>query len=371
MVDHLDHAARQRLRGERKCAQHDETHVRHRRIGDESLQVGLHRRRDRTVDDADDGEGEPERSTPERRFGEQVQPETQQAIGAEFQHHPGQHDRSGGGRLRVGVRQPGVQRHQRHLHRERNGEREEQPSSGRRSEVRSFGDLDEVEGGVTEVLAGDRHRRNEPDQHEGRAEHREQEELGGRVDPLLVPPTGDEEVHRHEHDLEEDEEHEQVEAEEAAHHARLQQQQPSEVRLLIVVRVDADDGKREQHAGEHHEEQRDAVDAEVPRDTPRLDPRVLRDELEAGVAGLERRHQPHRHRQRAHGGQQRDDLGELGPCLRHEHDEQRADHRHEDQCGEDRERNRSRFGCQHHRIPRITTNHPSSSTTPMPMMPAY
>ena len=51
--------------------------------------------------------------------------------------------------------------------------------------------------------------------------------------------------------------------------------------------------------------------------------------------------------------------------------QQRADHRHEDQGREDRERDRSRFGCQHHRIPRITTNQPSSSTTPMPMIPAY
>ena len=133
------------------------------------------------------------------------------------------------------------------------------------------------------VVAGQEHRRDDPDEHERRAEHREQEELQRRVLPALVAPPADEEVHRHEHDLEEDEEHEQVEAEEAAHHAGLEQQQPGEVRLLVVMWVGAEDGEREQHAGQHDEEQRDPVDAEVPRDAPLLDPRVLRDELEPGV----------------------------------------------------------------------------------------
>ena len=60
------------------------------------------------------------------------------------------------------------------------------------------------------------HRRgDDADEHERRAEHREEEELRGRVDAVVVAPATDEEVHRHEHDLEEDEEQEQVEAEEA------------------------------------------------------------------------------------------------------------------------------------------------------------
>ena len=82
-----------------------------------------------------------------------------------------------------------------------------------------------------------------------------------------------------------------------------------------MVRVDADDDEREQHAGEHDEEQRDAVDAEVPRDAPRRDPRVLADELEAGVAGVERDEQPDAERGGDHAGEQRDELDQLGAAL--------------------------------------------------------
>ena len=100
---------------------------------------------------------------------------------------------------------------------------------------------DEVERQLADaVVAGEEGGGDDADEHERRPEHREQEELHRRVTPALVAPAADEEVHRHEHDLEEDEEHEQVEAEEAAHHAGLEQQQPGEVRLVVVVRVGAD-----------------------------------------------------------------------------------------------------------------------------------
>ena len=138
-----------------------------------------------------------------------------------------------------------------------------------------LGDLDQVERDLAVVGLGQHGRGDDADQHERRADHREQEELRGRVDAVVVAPAADEEVHRHEHDLEEHEEQEQVEADEAAHHAGFEQQHPRQVALVVVVRVDAGDHQREQHAGEHDQEQRDAVDAEVPRDAPRLDPRVL------------------------------------------------------------------------------------------------
>ena len=136
--------------------------------------------------------------------------------------------------------------------------------------------VDEVERDLADaVAAAEQHRGEDADEHERRAEHREQEELRRRVHPVAVAPAADEEVHRHEHDLEEDEEHEQVEAEERAHHPGLEQEHPGEVRLLVVVRVGGEERQREQDPGEHDEQQRDAVDAEVPGDAPVLDPRVL------------------------------------------------------------------------------------------------
>ena len=284
---------------------------------------------------------------------------------------PRQHDRAGGRRLGVCVGQPRVQREERDLDSERDGEREEQPTSGRGGEVGTLGDLDEIERDTTEIVAGDPCRCDEAHQHERRTEHRVEEELRRCVLAALVAPPADEEVHRHEHDLEEDEEEEQVEAEERPHHAGLQHQHPGEIRLLVMMRIDAGDHDRKQQSGQDHHEQRDAVDAEVPADSPLLDPRVLGHELESAVGGLERGEQPDAHRGRDDRREQCDQLRELGTRSCGEQHTERARDRHEDQCRENRKGARCATCRQHHRIPRITTNHVSSSTTPTPMIAAY
>ena len=93
-------------------------------------------------------------AAPPRGLGEQVDAEAQQAVGAELQHHAGEDDRAARRRLGVGVGQPRVQREDRHLDGERDGEGEEQPSAGRRREVGLVGDLDEVERDVADVALG-------------------------------------------------------------------------------------------------------------------------------------------------------------------------------------------------------------------------
>ena len=83
----------------------------------------------------------------DRRLGEQVEAEAQEAVGAELQHDAGQDHRAGRGRLGVRVGQPRVQREQRHLDRERDGEGEEQPARGGAGDDRlAVGERDEVEG---------------------------------------------------------------------------------------------------------------------------------------------------------------------------------------------------------------------------------
>ena len=69
---------------------------------------------------------------------------------------------------------------------------------------------------------------------------------------------------------------------------------PRRVGLGIVLGLHAPQRQREEQAGEHDEEQRDPIDAQVPRDPERLDPVVLRDELEAVVVHVELGHEPHR-----------------------------------------------------------------------------
>ena len=61
--------------------------------------------------------------------------EAQQSVGAHLQHHGRQHHGTGGGRLHVRIGQPGVQREQRNLDRERDEERQEQPELFARREI--------------------------------------------------------------------------------------------------------------------------------------------------------------------------------------------------------------------------------------------
>ena len=131
----------------------------------------------------------------------------------------------------------------------------------------------------------------------------------------------------------------------------LEQQHPRQVPLVVVVRIDADDDQREQHAGQHDEEQRDAVDAEVPRDAPRLDPRVLADELEAGVGRVERRQRPDASARRS--ARWPDSAASLI------HSGRRLDSSVTSSAPDGRDDARAcvRIGKLHQRIPRTTTNH--------------
>ncbi len=411
VVDHLEHTALDALAGEGEGAQGDEAEVGDRGVGDEPLDVLLHRGHHGAVEDADDAEGDEHGGEEVRRVGEQVEPEAHEAVRAQLEHHAGQDHRAGGGGLGVGVGQPGVQREQRHLDREREREGEEDPPRrlpvGRVPRVTCverglvdlagvhgglglgqglgtvLGDGDEVEGqlvgvaddllelgeavevGLGDLGAGaeadvdvllqegelvalglgplelgvlvEEGQRQDADQHQGRAEHRVQEELQRRVDALAVAPPADEEVHRHEHDLEEDEEQEQVEGAEGADAPGLQEQQPGVVRLGVLLGGDRHEGEREQHARQHDQEQRDAVHAEVPLDAELLDPDVHRLELEAGLAGVERAEHPQREGAGGRGEQQRHGAEQLGPACGQDREEQRPGQGHEDRRRQQRE----------------------------------
>ena len=155
VVHHLHHAALDALGGEGEGAEDDEAEVGDRRVGDEPLQVALHRGDDGAVEDADHAEGHHRGREPHRGLGEEVEAEANEPVGAELQHDAGQDHGARGGGLGVGVGQPGVQREQRHLDRERDGEREEDPSDRRPvegvgaggvvGEVLGLGDVHEVE----------------------------------------------------------------------------------------------------------------------------------------------------------------------------------------------------------------------------------
>ena len=88
-------------------------------------------------------------------FGEHRDGDADVAVGAELEQHRGQDDRALGGRLGVGVGQPGVEREQRHLDAEadEHAAEDEQLAAAHDAGTGRVGQLDHVEG--AEQLTGD------------------------------------------------------------------------------------------------------------------------------------------------------------------------------------------------------------------------
>src|SRR5205823_5513280 len=113
------------------------------------------------------------------------------------------------------------------------------------------------------VATDQRDQGQDPDQQEGGADHGVDEELQRGVDPVLVTPSPDEEVHGDEGQLEEEEEQEQVQGEERSDAAGLEQQHPRDVALHVVVDVGPDQRQWEQQGRQQDEEERDAGEADL------------------------------------------------------------------------------------------------------------
>ena len=263
MVEHQEHATGQALGAEGDGAERDEADLGQRGVGHQPLQVTLGAGDDGTVDDPDDGQGEQQRRQRLRGLGEQAEVEADDPVGAQLGQHAREQHRALLGRLRVGVGRPGVQREERRLDREGRREGQEEKDLRRRRQVRLH-QRAEREGEVVELRLVDEGEGKDPDEQEGRAEERVEEELDRGVGPPLVPPTRDDEVGGHERQLEHEEEHDEVEGQEAPHHGGLEQEDPGEVDPAVLAVAPEDDGQREEHSGEQHQEDGDAVHPEVP-----------------------------------------------------------------------------------------------------------
>ena len=335
-----DHAEDRRVDAEareRRDAEHHEPHVRDGGERDEALHVGLREAAERAVDDADDGQSADPGRPLARRGREDGDRDAHEAVGAELQQDRREDHRPLGGRLRVGVGEPGVEREHRDL------DREADEHAGEDPELRGAGDagplLHEVRDG--EALGpGLEEQREEADEHQRRAEHGVEEELERRILALLAAPDADEEVHREEHDLEEDEEEDEVLCDERARHAGLEHEEEREERLGIagardvVERVDRHEERHDRAEGVQREA--DAVDAHEVRALDDRDPVGLGDELHRpGGAVVEPREGQHGERRRGRRGGERDRAD-------------RALHgaRHDEECEDARER-QERAGAEH------------------------
>ena len=137
---------------------------------------------------------------------------------------------------------------------------------------------------VERIRLGQEEHGQEAENHQRRAEQREQEELDGRIAPVLAAPHTDHEVHRQQDNLEEHEEEDEVLGEECADHSRLEDQYESEERLGISRLGDVveaiDDAQRHNRQREQHERKRYAVYADDIPAIDDIDPAIVDGELE-------------------------------------------------------------------------------------------
>ena len=309
-----------------------EAHVGDRRIGDQLLDVGLTEGDQRGVDDGDHAEGEDQRREQVRGLREHRQREAQEAVAAHLQQDARQDDRAGGRRLDVGVGQPGVHRPHRHLHREGGEEGQPQPGLQMLVElvVHELGDR----GG-----ARDADHDQDGRQHQHRAEQGVEEELVGRVDPVLAAPDADDQEHRHQAEFEEQVEQHQVQRAEHADDQGLEDQERGHIgrHPLVDREPRGRDADRHQERGQQHEQDRDPVHAHAV--VQAREPGVVFHELEAGVGRVVPQHQQQRQREGRERGHQGDPLhGADGLLvLMRTEQAQQDDGRHADQRREGRQ----------------------------------
>ena len=226
VVHHLEDRSLQALRREGENPQHHESEVGHRSVRDQLLGIGLHGRHPRGVHDPDQPEQQDDRdhASVHRGARKEGDREAQEPVDAHLQEDPRQDHGSCRRSFHVGVRQPRVQREQRHLDGEGQPEGAEEPQLESRWN-REAKEVGVGEGGLAELLLVQVDERDDRHQHEQRAGGREQEELHRRVDPALPAPDADDHVHRDQHHLPEHVEQEEVERHEDTQHAHHQDEE--------------------------------------------------------------------------------------------------------------------------------------------------
>ena len=279
MGQHLDHRALQGLLAAGVDADQHEAHVRDAGERHQALDVGLGEGQEGSVEDADQAQGHGDRRELGRGVREQRQGEAQQAVGRGLQQDARQVHGTCGRRLGVSVRQPGVERHHRQLHREGDEEAQHQEvlDAGRQFGLEQVA---VVEGDHASAVVVDQHQAEDRHQHDQAAGLGEDEELGRRVDAGLlavggaVTPERDEEVHRHQHHFPEEEEQEQVQGQEHADHAAEDphQVEVEEADVALDLFPRAQHRQHAEQAGEQDHQQRQAVEGQVDADAEALDP---------------------------------------------------------------------------------------------------
>ena len=114
-------------------------------------------------------------------------------------------------------------------------------------------------------------------EHQQPASLGEQEELDCRVDPALVPPDGDQEIHGNQHQFPEEEEQEEIERQEDADDARQGQHQieMEEAHALGDLAPGGEHRHDAEPEGQKDQQQAQAIQAEMKPDAELRNPRPI------------------------------------------------------------------------------------------------
>ncbi len=317
MIEHLQHRAVSRQDGVLKVlrpaldillpisqrghrqAQHDEAHVVDRTVSHQPLDVILAEGGKGPQDHAQDRQDGEER----RRVGveaeyvdlrnpdirEERDHQPQETVSAQLQHDTCQQHRACRRRFAVRIRQPGVERPDRHFDGEgdKEGDKgqpldrlnrhaQETRADGARQRGPDLRKLRDVEGRVSQYdrrCPANQLRRQQEAQ---RAAQRVDNKLGRGILPVRAAPLVDQEVHRHQAEFPEEEEDHQVQRDEDAHQPGLEKEDQGQVHVGPVFDLPTDQhGQRGQDARQQHQHRADAVNADVPGRAQQVKPAGL------------------------------------------------------------------------------------------------
>ena len=260
---HLQHSAGAGGFGHHAEGEEHQAAVRHRRVGVDVLQVGLHASGEGAVDHGDSRQHEEDPAQFVGGLGQEVHGNAETAVTTELHEHTGVEHRNGRGGGGVTIGRPCVEGEECAEHTEADeGHREPKQLPVVGNGVRAagvVGDLDDVH----RVTAGAVEDAEDTTHQEGRTTHEHEGELHRGVFFSTGSPHADEEIHGNERDFIEHEHGEHVNRDEKAEHAHRKQGEPKEIFLGEGLQLprskrtgEDDDGREEQHG------YTDAVDAD-------------------------------------------------------------------------------------------------------------
>jgi len=222
--------------------------------------------------------------------------DAEETVEAHLRHHRREEHRHAGRRFGVGGREPGMKGEERNFDREaeqHSGEDEPRPGLAK---LRGEGAVGAQRGELGEIERADGgEERGEAGEHERAATDRVDDKLirgagGGGIAAGAggAAPEFDEEEGGNEAEFPEDEPVEEIEREEDAERGALEKKEEKMKSARIAGFVaGSEERQRRDDAGEQHQQQTQAVEAEMIADVERRDPGVAFDELQAGRGRVE------------------------------------------------------------------------------------